>query len=153
MKKIKTLKEVLAQYVESTTSSYKGTPCWNWTGGRTRDGYGQTHLNGDNRLTHRLSFQTHFGPLKTGQQVSHMCHNRLCMNPDHLTQMTPKDNKLQSTIDNRPRKPSVRLSTATKQYIYDNEQHIRSDKLMEKYDISAHTTTNIKNGNFKGAKL
>jgi hypothetical protein len=58
------------------------TGCWNWTGPKTKDGYGQTLRS----LVHRLSFQHHVGPIDAGNRVCHSCDNPSCFNPAHLFQ-------------------------------------------------------------------
>jgi len=58
--------------------------CWLWTGCLTNSGYGQLRLNGGPVLGHRLSWETHRGPIPEGAYVLHHCDVRCCINPDHL---------------------------------------------------------------------
>lgn len=63
------------------------TGCWNWTGTRHREGYGQSTKPGSAKkqmLAHRLSYEAHVGPIADGMVIDHLCENRLCVNPDHM---------------------------------------------------------------------
>src|SRR6188472_1096483 len=61
------------------------TPCWVWNGAVRTTGYGQF-----SRCTfaHRLSYETHVGPIPDGLDIDHLCGVRLCVNPDHLEPVT-----------------------------------------------------------------
>lgn len=70
----------------------KNDSCWNWTGARYPSGYGKVGLNGKTRLPHRIAYEIEHGPIPTGQQVDHRCHNTSCVNPEHLRLVTQKQN-------------------------------------------------------------
>lgn len=62
---------------------YAEGPCWEWGGGRDRDGYGvcaQTRMG----KAHRLAFRTWVGPIGEGKVIRHRCDNPPCINPHHL---------------------------------------------------------------------
>lgn len=69
----------------------KTDTCWNWTG-TTSNGYGQYWLDGKGHRAHRLSYAYAHGPIPEGMQIDHQCHNKLCVNPDHLRVVTGKQN-------------------------------------------------------------
>ncbi|KAI8489753.1 hypothetical protein Bbelb_323830 [Branchiostoma belcheri] len=66
--------------------------CITWTGARCRDGYGRMKVKtaeGDERVVspHRvIFFLTSDRPsLTTSMHVSHLCNEKLCVNPTHLS--------------------------------------------------------------------
>lgn len=66
--------------------------CWEWTARKTADGYGSFGLDGDVINAHRAAWILFRGPIPAGQQIDHMCHNRACVNPEHLNVVTHKQN-------------------------------------------------------------
>ena len=68
--------------------------CWLWTGHSNTKGYGATTREDGSRVyAHRLSFELHHGAVPSGMQVDHVCHVRLCVNPDHLRVVSPAENQ------------------------------------------------------------
>lgn len=85
----------------------KTDTCWNWVGAKTASrperpqapaspGYGVFNINNRPFYAHRLSYLVHNGPLVDGLVIDHICNNTLCVNPDHLKQVTNRENTLRS---------------------------------------------------------
>ena len=67
--------------------------CWVWTAAAARDGYGRIKANGKMLIAHRVSYETRFGAIPPGLVIDHKCHNRLCINPEHLQAVTERENQ------------------------------------------------------------
>ena len=77
------------------------TPCIEFTGALNGSGYGTAYLDGKKMGAHVKSFiQTH-GPVPEGHVVMHKCHNRKCINGEHLKSGTQSENILHSVADGR----------------------------------------------------
>jgi len=69
----------------------KTDTCWLWMG-KIDDGYGRFHTAGKYYLVHRMSFVVLKQKLQENTQVDHLCKVRNCLNPDHLDEVTSKEN-------------------------------------------------------------
>lgn len=68
--------------------------CWEWTRApRNQDGYGGVTYDGRRWLVHRLVWTLLVGPIPEGMTLDHLCRNHRCANPDHLEQVTLRENK------------------------------------------------------------
>jgi hypothetical protein len=70
-------------------------PCWEWTGARTKDGYGLIGLGGrvdGLGYTHRVMWEALVGPIPAGLDIDHLCRVRHCCNPDHLDPVSRLEN-------------------------------------------------------------
>lgn len=81
----------------------KGPGCWNWAGAKISTGYGSIGIGAPSRktaLAHRISYEMHFGQISEGLVIDHKCHNRACVNPDHLQAVTQKKNTENRHVSN-----------------------------------------------------
>src|SRR5699024_2864149 len=89
--------------------------CLVWTGGKvyaageTPDaGYGGIKVNGRYRRAHRYAWERIHGAVPEGMQIDHMCHNRLCVNVEHLRLVTNLQNTKHRSGPNRGSKTGIR---------------------------------------------
>ena len=67
--------------------------CWLWTGNLSTH-FGQARMFYKNKtlLAYRVSYEIHHGEIPKGLIIRHLCDNPSCVNPEHLTLGTQKDN-------------------------------------------------------------
>jgi HNH endonuclease len=75
--------------------------CWLWTSGTGSHGYGVFALRGESHTAHTFSYRLHHGEIPKGMYVLHKCDVRLCVNPDHLSAGTQKQNIREAVERNR----------------------------------------------------
>lgn len=103
------LRERFEQHVDRRTAP---EGCHEWTGFRSRQGYGQFAVNrGGSRyrteVASRVAWEIVYGPVPEGMEICHSCDNPPCVRVDHLFLGTASDNALDSYRKGR-RKPPTR---------------------------------------------
>jgi hypothetical protein len=140
----------------------KTDTCWIWKGYRHPFGYGNIRVGGVTKLTHRVSYELHTGPIPDGLHVLHRCDNPPCCNPDHLYVGTNDDNTRDRITRGRgatgsrchPYKPvfgEMRANSRLKEsdVVYIREQAalgVSSGELAEMFKIHAATISCIIRG-------
>lgn len=71
----------------------KTSGCWKWTGTLNDNGYGVISIDGRHVRAHRYAWNLLRGDIGEGMQLDHRCRNRACVNPDHLREVTNKQNQ------------------------------------------------------------
>lgn len=113
--------------------------CWEWTGSKTKSGYGIITLNGKNEYVHRLVANlTHDIHEST---ILHTCDNPGCVRPSHLIVGTMQDN----TQD------MVKKHRCSHKLTVDEIREIKSStkpakELGIQYGVTDHTIRNIRSG-------
>lgn len=97
------------EQVEKFWSSVdKSGECWLWTKGRISSGYGEFCTNRGTYYAHRVSYALAKGdPGKLF--VMHSCDNPPCVNPDHLSIGTCRDNSFDAWDKGRLPHPPIML--------------------------------------------
>jgi len=111
----------LQELKDKTVTNPEG--CWLWQGAN-RSGYGvvDTTLDGVRfKSAHRLAYALANGVPRKGMQVHHACANAACINPAHLSLVTPEANIAE--MHERRRYASIIANQA-----------LEIDKLREKLD-------------------
>ena len=74
--------------------------CWIWTGKVDNTGYGSFGMrdNGKSRTrsAHKIVYEVFVGKVPDGMQLDHLCRTPLCVNPEHLEVVTPRENTMRS---------------------------------------------------------
>jgi len=68
------------------------TKCWNWLKAKDR-GYGTKATPKGKVGAHRVEWEKRHGPIPAGMHLHHTCTNRGCVNPDHMSLLTPAEHR------------------------------------------------------------
>ena len=134
--------------------------CWEWTGSRHKQGYGQFVLYDPVKKTipsHRMAYET-FWRTRLVNNALHRCNNPPCCNPLHLYDGTLSQNSLDSVRAGtaavlRPNHPRARgeangLAKLTEQsvreirYRYQNER-VSQQRLAQEYGVAQTKISDI----------
>jgi hypothetical protein len=80
------------RHVEMVTES----GCWIWTGVTDHTGYGRFNLGHSTVAAHRFAYELFREPIRKGLTIDHLCRVKCCVNPDHLDQVSLRENILRS---------------------------------------------------------
>ena len=94
---MRTIDEILARVVQVGD-------CLEWAGHIHSRGYGTVCFKGKSFRAHRFFYEHFLGKVKDGLYVCHKCHNKKCVNPEHLYAGTQKQNMDDMVAANRQAK-------------------------------------------------
>lgn len=81
----------------SKVSPEPNTGCWLW-GGDTNGKYASIGVHKNKKTVriyaHRLSYEMFIGPIPDGLEIDHKCRMKMCVNPEHLRAVTPRENMM-----------------------------------------------------------
>lgn len=83
------IEKIIERFHKNYTKVDSG--CWEWNKSRNPKGYGYFQVLSEG-LAHRASYRLHNLNCPRGKVVMHSCDNPPCVNPDHLSLGTIKDN-------------------------------------------------------------
>ena len=76
--------------------------CWLWAGNVLSNGYAKAPETITRRYgiktMHRFMYMYFSGELESELVIDHICNVSICINPEHLQQITSKENVLRSSI-------------------------------------------------------
>jgi hypothetical protein len=82
--------------------------CWEWQGGKDKDGYGTVKRDGKSLRSNRVAYELVFG--EPQHNVLHSCDNPACCNPNHLWDGTHKENMEDMVSKNRKPKTIKKMT-------------------------------------------
>lgn len=96
------MKTLIQRLDEKTDKTAGPDGCWPWTGSRYDQGYGRIMADGKRRKASRVVLALKLGrEIKPGLWALHTCDNPPCVNPAHLYEGTPKQNKEDERVRGR----------------------------------------------------
>lgn len=69
------------------------TGCWDYNGAKNKNGYASIRVGSRRPTVQRAAYELFVGPIPPRAEVDHTCHNRGCVNPEHLRTVTRKQNE------------------------------------------------------------
>jgi hypothetical protein len=91
---------VVERIMDKVRKSESG--CWIFTGCKIKSGYGKIAVTRSKpAFAHRVMYEQVVGEIPEGYVVMHKCDNPSCVNPEHLSVGTQKENWLDARAKGR----------------------------------------------------
>lgn len=125
--------------------------CWECTSHKPNFyGYPQYMIRQKNYRLSRIIYAELFGPIPEGLYVLHSCDNPLCINPEHLSVGTAKDNSRDMVTRNRhaagERSGQALLTKEKASFIRRSRHKIKGVDLAKMFGVSPQTICGIQKG-------
>jgi hypothetical protein len=127
--------------------------CHIWNGSKLSGGYGHITIKGKSFLVHRMAYELHYlKAIPKGKMVLHSCHNRDCINPEHLRLGDHVDNMRDMMIANRQARgkedgnAKLSLSEVKKIKRLLDSREFTHKEIAEMFNIGRTTVTDIRRG-------
>lgn len=126
--------------------------CWEWSGSRNHQSYGNLMINYKNWRTHRLAWILWNGEIPDGLMVLHQCDNPPCCNPDHLFLGSAKDNALDAYAKGRMTPPAFRGENSGKSILTEAQamgaliSTLSAAKYAKQVGVAKQTILNVRQG-------
>jgi hypothetical protein len=127
------------------------TECIAWPYGKHWNGYGRVKDGKISRGAHRVVCRLAHGIPPSGKHhAAHKCHNRACVNPNHLRWATPRENVMDSVAAGRRAlgEKCHRARLSEKQVIEIRETDLPSAALARAYGVHRTTIHRIKTNKY-----
>lgn len=98
----------------------KTDECWIWTGAKSSSGYGHLNINKKTIKAHRYSYEMFFGKIEHDKIIMHKCDTPLCVNPEHLSVGTKKENSADMATKKRAYNQKKKTCPKGHKYTKDN---------------------------------
>lgn len=135
------------------------TKCWEWNLYKNKgNGYGQFWIGTDEHgknlwnNAHKVSYEVFHGPVPEGMEVAHTCHNRCCINPNHLVAKTHRENVQMSMDAGRwckgEAKPNSKLTEEMVRTIRERTifNHLTAQAVANIFGVSVHAIRDVLSG-------
>lgn len=126
--------------------------CWPWKG-YLSGGYGcepacywfkQYKVN----RAHQLSYILYHGEYDRSLVISHLCHNKACVNPDHLLACSQGENIAHEVFNKDETTRYINIDTI--ENIFKDVGFLTNGQIRKKYNIKKETLRNLINGKTYG---
>lgn len=102
IRKLKTVEyqRIFSKIQVISTFSYGNSPCWVWTGSKSKEGYAHISFRGRHEKAHRVLYAAFVDRVPRGRfhgVLDHLCDNKSCVNPIHLKLTSNRENVLRGT--------------------------------------------------------
>src|SRR5437762_2399834 len=86
----------IPRFMENVKVSETG--CWLWQKELNKLGYGSFWMDGESMGAYRAAYILLVGPVPKKKHVHHLCENRACVNPAHLTLLSAAEHMVKHGI-------------------------------------------------------